>query len=64
MKFLVQALFLGLLSACTAAIKVEDSIPADVELQFGFPPERINVKERVRGKKVLLIGLPGAFTPT
>ena len=29
-----------------------------------FSPKTMNVLEHVKGKKVLIIGLPGAFTPT
>jgi peroxiredoxin len=36
----------------------------DVEIDFGFPPEKINLAERVKGKRVIMVGLPGAFTPT
>mmetsp|Transcript_148056 Transcript_148056/g.258252 ORF Transcript_148056/g.258252 Transcript_148056/m.258252 type:complete len:116 (-) Transcript_148056:707-1054(-) len=35
----------------------------DVELDFGFPPEKINMLERLKEKKVIIMGLPGAFTP-
>ena len=59
--------FLVLCSAAViahvGAVKVGDSIP-DVNLHLGFPPLPVNVKERVAGKKVILVGLPGAFTPT
>jgi hypothetical protein len=37
---------------------------ASVELDFGFPPEKVNIAERSKGKRLLLVGLPGAFTPT
>jgi peroxiredoxin len=64
MKF-IQAILLGVLAATGAsAVKVGDSIPSDLELHYGFPPERINIGARVAGKKVILVGLPGAFTPT
>jgi peroxiredoxin len=35
-----------------------------VEIDFGFPPERVDLAERVKGKRVIVVGLPGAFTPT
>lgn len=35
-----------------------------VELDFGFPPEKVNIAERSKGKRIFLVGLPGAFTPT
>jgi len=44
-------------------VSVGDEIP-DVELDQGFPPEKVNIKEFCKGKKVVLVGLPGAFTPT
>ena len=46
------------------AIQVDDEFPKDVELHYGFPPERINISKRIQNKKVLVVGLPGAFTPT
>lgn len=46
------------------AIKVGESIPDNVDLHYGFPPEKINLKERMAGKNIILVGLPGAFTPT
>ncbi|CAJ1950015.1 unnamed protein product [Cylindrotheca closterium] len=47
---LLKALFLGL--ACltgASAIKVGDKVPKNVDLHFGFPPEKINFDERVPG---------------
>mmetsp|Transcript_100862 Transcript_100862/g.183931 ORF Transcript_100862/g.183931 Transcript_100862/m.183931 type:complete len:116 (-) Transcript_100862:1131-1478(-) len=35
-----------------------------VEIDFGFPPEKVNMAERVKGKRAIIVGLPGAFTPT
>mmetsp|Transcript_7130 Transcript_7130/g.15413 ORF Transcript_7130/g.15413 Transcript_7130/m.15413 type:complete len:113 (-) Transcript_7130:404-742(-) len=43
-------------------IKVGAKFP-DVELHLNFPPEKINMLERLKGKKVVILGLPGAFTP-
>jgi len=45
------------------AIKVGDKIPS-VKIHSGFPPTEVDIAERIAGKKVLLSGLPGAFTPT
>ena len=62
---LLKALFLGIVCiAGASAVKVGDEIPKGVDLHFGFPPEKISLAERVAGKKVILVGLPGAFTPT
>jgi len=47
-----------------AKVKVGDAFPAGVSLDVGFPPEKLNVADFCRGKKVVLVGLPGAFTPT
>jgi peroxiredoxin len=44
-------------------VKVGDAVPA-VSLHKGFPPEMLDLKEFCKGKKVVLVGLPGAFTPT
>lgn len=56
---------LSLIAAPAAfAINEGDTFPKDVSLQYGFPPETINLGDRLAGKKVLVIGLPGAFTPT
>jgi len=56
----------ALLVACsgTSAIDVGDSIPEGLTLHHGFPPKSISLDERFMGRNVLLVGLPGAFTPT
>jgi len=43
--------------------KVGEQIP-DVSLDQGFPPEKVALREFCKGKKIVLVGLPGAFTPT
>lgn len=42
---------------------VGDKLPA-VELHHGFPPKKHNLAEYAKNKSILLVGLPGAFTPT
>jgi peroxiredoxin len=44
-------------------IKVGDKLPA-IDLDSGFPPERVNMGKVCKGKKIVVVGLPGAFTPT
>jgi len=48
------------------AIKVGDSLPADVKLkEMGDGgPKDVTVGELFKGKKVVLFAVPGAFTPT
>jgi len=47
-----------------AAVSVGDPIPA-VSLDDGFPaPKSFPLQEFCKGKKVVLVGLPGAFTGT
>ena len=46
------------------AIDVGERVPSDLVLHHGFPPERHSLNERMKGKNILLVGLPGAFTPT
>jgi hypothetical protein len=46
------------------AIQVGESFPPGASLHFGFPPDVVPLSDRLRGRKVLLVGLPGAFTPT
>jgi peroxiredoxin len=57
-------LLLALASAANvAALSVGDAFP-DLSIDQGFPPEVVSLKDRLAGKKTILIGLPGAFTPT
>lgn len=56
----------GLMAASLAyasAIKVGDSIPS-AELHYDFPPTKVDIASRVANKKTIIVGLPGAFTPT
>lgn len=45
-------------------IEIGDRVPHELALHHGFPPETISLDARFANKNVLLIGLPGAFTPT
>jgi len=45
------------------AAKVGDKVPS-VNLHSGFPPDMVNVADYTKGKNVIMVGLPGAFTPT
>ena len=44
---------------------VPSSMPSVEIFSATFPdPKRINIADYCAGKKVILVGLPGAFTPT
>ena len=46
------------------AFAAPSKIPS-VEVMQGFPDvEKINIAEYCAGKNVIVVGLPGAFTPT
>ena len=40
------------------------SIPAGTTLVREFPNELVDMPARLAGKKTIVVGLPGAFTPT
>lgn len=42
---------------------VGDKLPS-INLHSGFPPDMVNAAEYVKGKNMIFVGLPGAFTPT
>jgi peroxiredoxin len=44
-------------------IAAGDKFPA-VDVDFMFPPVKVNMAARLAGKKTIVVGLPGAFTPT
>ena len=54
-------LFLAALAV--GVLKVGDKLP-DATLDQGFPPEKISLPAYAKGKNMILMGLPGAFTPT
>ena len=64
MAMLRVALTTTLLATALGASLVGTKVPAGIDLDFGFPPEKIDLSKRVAGKRVILVGLPGAFTPT
>jgi len=49
-------------SSAVRLAAVGDKVPA-VDLDYLFPPEKVNLGERLKGKKTIIVGLPGAFTP-
>ena len=51
-------------SALRAAEITKGATIPDVTLDKGFPPKKVPLKEIIGGKKVIMVGLPGAFTPT
>ena len=55
---------LALSMAAATAIEIGERIPSGISLHEGFPPKQVNLAEYVAGRKVILMGLPGAFTPT
>ena len=69
MKFFGTFALLGSAIAATFgtpfafAIKVGDKVPS-VNVHSGFPPEMVNIADYVKGRNTIIVGLPGAFTPT
>jgi len=50
--------------ACRTLATVGDRIP-NVGLRVGFPhPKTVDLPARLAGRRVVVLGLPGAFTPT
>lgn len=50
------------LSAINMALKVGDSIP-DANLDENTPQTKVNIANEIKGKKVIIFAVPGAFTP-
>eukprot|EP00995_Heteronema_vittatum_P007839 NODE_2997_length_717_cov_205.959581_g2114_i0.p1 GENE.NODE_2997_length_717_cov_205.959581_g2114_i0~~NODE_2997_length_717_cov_205.959581_g2114_i0.p1 ORF type:complete len:197 (+),score=90.65 NODE_2997_length_717_cov_205.959581_g2114_i0:60-593(+) len=57
----VPALSKALFSRCFA-VKAGDSIPS-VQLDEATPATKVNIADLCKGKKVVIFGVPGAFTP-
>ena len=55
--------FLALTALAATSSLIGQKVPS-LDLDFGFPPAKVNLAERAAGKKVIVVGLPGAFTPT
>ena len=54
----------SLLGRSRAFAALGDHAP-DVGLDVSFPaPKEVNFAHRCKGRRVILLGLPGAFTPT
>jgi len=49
--------------ASVRGIQVGDMLP-EATLDLGFPPEAVTTHSLCANKKIVLVGLPGAFTPT
>jgi len=49
-----------------APVKVGDTLPDNSDLAFhlGFPPEKVSLRKLCKGRTIVVVGLPGAFTPT
>lgn len=45
------------------SVAVGDAVPK-VSLDQGFPPVKVALPDYCKDKKIVLVGLPGAFTPT
>ena len=59
----MAAVMLFSAAANAFTIKAGDKLPA-VDLHFGFPPNFVNTAEYMEDRNVIVVGLPGAFTPT
>lgn len=51
------------LGARFLSVQVGDAVPS-VSLDQGFPPVKVPLADYCKDKKIVLVGLPGAFTPT
>lgn len=50
------------LSATNMSVKVGDTLP-DALLHENTPQTKIQIADAIKGKKVIIFGVPGAFTP-
>jgi len=55
--------FLGSSPKMVKPIKSGEKIPS-ITIDHGFNPiGKVNMADRTKGRKVIIMGLPGAFTP-
>jgi len=59
----LRALTCAAVVGTTGSVKVGDKLP-DVSFDLGFPPEKVSLKKLCMDKTLVVVGLPGAFTPT
>lgn len=55
--------------SCLVGLEVANGISVgsrlpDVDLDYNFPPEPQSIGEFCKAKQLVVVGLPGAFTPT
>ena len=63
--YLLRAEQQSKLEGPTRAIKVGDRLPEGTLMELGAQgPAPVNVTEATKGKKIVIFGIPGAFTPT
>jgi 2-Cys peroxiredoxin 5 len=53
----------GFRTSTPRLVAVGEKFPT-VQLDYGFPPEKVDMAKRLASKKTIIVGLPGAFTPT
>ena len=63
-KSAIKSAFASSASLTRTNLAVGDSIPAGTTLVKEFPNELVDVPARLAGKKTIVVGMPGAFTPT
>jgi len=62
-KRMLRALACAAAAVTAGGVSVGDKLP-DVSFDLGFPPEKVSLQKLCKGKKLVIVGLPGAFTPT
>lgn len=53
----------SLSSVAGMKVAIGDKVP-NSRLDQGFPPVKVPLADYCKDKKIVLVGLPGAFTPT